>query len=122
MGGVCFEACDWSVVTNPASSLVDADSTFISVNRRVVKENSEKIKAIRKLSDDSESGDSVRGEHQDNFGPVTSILSFVDDVRPPGDHRLLFQKKISNILQMNLLFFTKDKIESWSYYGLDLIL
>ena len=107
MGGVCFEACDWSVVINPASSLVDADSTFISVNRRVVKENSEKIKAIRKLSDDSESGDSVRGEHQDNFGPVTSILSFVDDVRPPGDHRLLFQKKISKQMTNESIIFYK---------------
>ena len=72
---------------NHEFSFIEADSDLISVHRRIVKENSEKIKANRKLSDDSESGDSVRGEQQDNFGPVTSILSFVDDIRPPGDHR-----------------------------------
>ena len=44
-----------------------------SIPRKVVKENAEKLKAIRKVSDDSNTG----GEHgDDNFGPVTSILSF----------------------------------------------
>ena len=52
-----------------------------SIPRKVVKENAEKLKAIRKVSDDSNAG----GEHgDDNFGPVTSILSFVD--QPPGGH------------------------------------
>ena len=49
-----------------------------SIPRRVVKENNEKLQAIRKISDDSNSGDSV----EDFGGPVTSILSFVDDM--PG--------------------------------------
>ena len=48
-----------------------------SIPRKVIKENAEKLKAIRKVSDDSNSGD-----EDDNFGPVTSILSFVD--QPPG--------------------------------------
>ena len=50
-----------------------------SIPRKVVKENAEKLKAIRKDSDDINAG----GDG-DNFGPVTSILSFMD--QPPGGH------------------------------------
>lgn len=50
-----------------------------SIPRKVVKENAEKLKAIRKDSDDINGG----GDG-DTFGPVTSILSFVD--QPPGGH------------------------------------
>ena len=51
-----------------------------SIPRKVVKENAEKLKAIRKVSDDS----NAETDTDDNFGPVTSILSFVD--QPPGGH------------------------------------
>ena len=51
-----------------------------SIPRKVVKENAEKLKVIRKVSDDS----NAETDADDNFGPVTSILSFVD--QPPGGH------------------------------------
>ena len=49
-----------------------------------------------------------------------SVLLMMSDLPETTGH--YFRKKIQNKWQMNLLFFTKDKIESWSYYGLDLIL
>ena len=51
-----------------------------SIPRRVVKENTEKLETLRKHSDDN----SDHGDH--DLGPVTSILSFVDQ-SSPGDTR-----------------------------------